>query len=950
MGGPRMINEAVKADSIRFQSSMFGQAVAVLHGRNAVSPNLLSYSGFTAIRHESTERMGGKGGGKVTNITYTYTADIVMGLCEGDCLSINRIWRGKTRHDDMAKAFFIQDGGSAMWQGGGLDQTVPASLDQMAAAPNALNYSGVSAIWVQDYNLGDSPSVENHRVEITGPGAFTVDSSIPDAACSTILADWVQSVRLGLGRSGVLSTSNEYRDYTRAAGIWLSPCLQDQQPATDRLRMLQRVSNSALIDVDGQIHMVPLAGESCSITVGSNTYSWTANPTPQYELDPDVLLSRGDDQPLVDIKRKTGADAFNVVEVEYRDRNQDYAPVVARKVDQASVDLYGEKLADKLVCDWIADPGVADRVAQFELNRHQAQRNTYRFELPWQFALLVPTAIVTLTVPEQDLEDWPVRITRIEETERGYSLEAEDFVFTVGSQPLHTLPVISSYRHDYAVAPGNTTLHAVIEAPASMADDVELWLAAYGGNDWGGCHVWLSMDGTTYRQMGTFTGRSRVGTLSAPALSTASTLAVQGLNDQLGSGTALDAAMNATLCWVEGEFVAYQTASLTGPGAYNLGGVVRGLHGTRQRAHSSADRFVRCDTALAKVQGLGLQAVGRQVWIKLQSFNIFGLATQELDALTPTTYTITGQGALHAEELVNLVPEGRFGTLPVGQRPNSWGGGTVVDVTGQPFTRGLECTELATQGLARFAPASGDAFWVQAYLQGSTSASITTTLGVQWYDAADAALSFSTVGTAAASAPWAVVSGTATPPAGAAYGVPSLKRTGTAGVSRLAELVVVRQALTAELADKAVTEVSSVYLASGSTGDVSVTPSTMLPVGAGTELVLHVSFSWAADATAVSSTRWVRGRARFVLNVTNADGSPGEYTVVGGGDTVGYFGEQVGAGAYITRTFASSWQVRIVSGTQVAASVRLSQFETGTPPTISALCERVTGVVEVIKK
>jgi Putative phage tail protein len=951
MGGQRMVIEAQKADSIRFQSSMFGAAVAVLHGRNAISPNLLSYSGFTAIRHESTERMGGKGGGKVTNVTYTYTADIVMGLCVGECISINRIWRGKTRHDDMAKAFFINDGGSAMWQGGALGQTVPSSLDQMAAAPNALGYSGVSAVWVQDYNLGDSPSVDNHRVELTGPGAYTVHATLPDAACYFILSDWITSATRGMGQADVMGSLTAYEQYTRAAGVWLSPALQDQQPAFDRLKLLQRVSNSAMVEVDGLIHMVPLAGENCSITLGSDTYSWAANPVPQYELTPDHLLDRGDDEPLVGITRTTGADAYNVVEVEYRDRNQDYAPVVARKVDQASVDVYGEKVADKLVCDWIADPGVADRVAQFELARYQAQRNTYVFELPAQFALLVPSAIVTLTVPEQGLEAQPVRITRIEETDAGYQCEAEDFIATVGSQPLHTLPVINSYRHDYAVAPGDTTVHAVIEAPASMADDVELWLAAYGGADWGGCHVWLSMDGSTYRQMGTFNGRSRVGVLSAPALSAANTLAVSGLNDQLGSGTALDAAMNATLCWVEGEFVAYQAAALTGAGAYTLSGVVRGLHGTRQRAHAAGEKFVRCDTALAKVQGLGLQAVGRQVWIKCQSFNTFGLATQDLDTLTPTTYTITGQGALHAEELVNLVPEGRFGPLPVGQRPNTWAGGTVVDVAGQPFTRALECSALNTLGLSRFAPATGDTFWLQCSLQGSTEAGVTTTVGVQWYDAADTALAFSTVGTAAAGAAWASVAGGATPPAGAAYGVPSIKRTGAAGVSRVAELVVVRQALTAELADRVATEVSSVFLASCTTDGASrVTPTTTLPVLPGTELVLHCSFNWYADASGLTSTRWVRGRATFTIEVLNADGSTGAFEVIGGTVTRLLFGEQIGAGAYISRSASASFQVRITSGASVAVRLGVSQFETGTPPTLAATVENLLGVVEVIKK
>lgn len=929
MGGSvNMVSEVQKATSIRFQSSMFGGAVPVLHGQAAVSPNLLDYSNFTALRHERKERVGGKGGGGSTQTTvwYTYTADIVMGLCEGQVWSVGRMWRGKTEFPDLIGCF-LNDGGIALYKKGEIGQTVHASLTEMNTGTKAIGYSGLAAIWVQDYNLGETPQVENHRFEVAGLGAFVIDASVPDAPCDLVLEDWIESERVGLGQAGVLGSLTSYSQYAVAAGIWISPYLQEQQPAADRLQMLERISNSALVEVDGLIHMVPLAGEDVSITVGASTYSWTANPVPQYELDPDHLLPRGKDEPLVSIKRTSGADAYNVVEVEFRARPQDYAPQVARKVDQASIDVYGEKPAPKLVCEWIADPAVADRVAQFELNRHLSKRNTYRFELPWNFATLVPTAIVTLTVPDQDLDQVPVRITRIEETETGYVCEAEDYIGTLGAQPVHVLPVISSFRHDYAAAPGATNVHAVFEAPKAIVDGLEVWLALSGSVPaWGGCHIWVSADGDNYRQVATFVGTTRVAKVKTAALSTDNTLAVKQANDQLGSGSALDAALNATLCWVGGEYVSYQAATLTGTGEYALSGVIRGLYGTRPVPHVADEVFVRCDGGLGKIQDLGLQMVGRQVWIKCQSFNVHGLATEEISAVTPVTYTITGGQALLPDEQFNLVPQGKFSGLPLGQRPDTWADGQVVAVTGQPFARALSFPGASVLGLEKIAAVVGDVFYGTAWLR--STASVSGTFGLAWFDASDTLLGSSQFGsTHAAGAAWAQHAGTVTASlSGVAYARPIVQASAAAGGTLLlAEAVVVRQAATVDIKQGAAANVVSTYLASGSTDALTGSPTTSMPVVDGADVVIHVTFDWSASRVGFTTSATVRGRFKVMPTVLKADGSAGSYTIIGGSSLTIPFGEVIPAGQAVSRKVSASLQARITEGATLNAYFRLDE-------------------------
>jgi len=356
-------------------------------------------------------------------------------------------------------------------------------------------------------------------------------------------------------------------------------------------------------------------------------------------------------------------------------------------------------------------------------------------------------------------------------------------------------------------------VHAVFEAPKALSDGLELWIAATGSNaSWGGCHVWISADGVEYKQVSTLSGKSRVGKFDQAATTSASFFKVKGMNDQLGSGSALDASLNATLCWANGEFFNYETATLTASGSYTLNGLLRGVYGSRRSSKAVDGVFVRCDGALAKTGPIGLQMVGRQIWIKLQSFNIFGLATQSLSDVSAVTYTPTGDLALAPDTPANLVPEGEFSLLPLGRRPDTWDGGTVTVVTGQSaFTAALDCSALRTQGLVRIGAQAGDRFWVTAMVDASTS-STSANAGMCWYDAQGQRLSSSSADVAVgAGATWIARAGIVEAPASVAYGVPCVERASVgSGVVRVADFSIARQLVTQELQDLAATELTEI--------------------------------------------------------------------------------------------------------------------------------------------
>ena len=94
-GGQSVNTSAPVIASLRLQTSVRGKPIPLVYGKTRLAGNMLWYGDFTKIEH-TTSTGGGKGGGSApTNTTYTYTAAVVLGLCEGAVNSIPRIWRGK---------------------------------------------------------------------------------------------------------------------------------------------------------------------------------------------------------------------------------------------------------------------------------------------------------------------------------------------------------------------------------------------------------------------------------------------------------------------------------------------------------------------------------------------------------------------------------------------------------------------------------------------------------------------------------------------------------------------------------------------------------------------------------------------------------------------------------------------------------------------------------------
>src|SRR5712691_1273641 len=299
----------------------------------------------------------------------------------------------------------------------------------------------------------------------------------------------------------------------------------------------------------------------------------------------------------------------------------------------------------------------------------------------------------------------------------------------VGTASLYPRLTTAGFGIDMLVAPGDSNPPIIFEPPAALSGgDLDVWLIASGGTNWGGCQIWVSSDGNTYSLAGTVYSGGRQGTLSAvlPSQSdpdTTNTLAVDLTESagQLLSGTTADADNFVTLCYCDGELVSYQTATLTAAHKYNLTYLRRGIYGTAIGAHTSGANFARfgpSDPSLFRYR-YPASFIGQTISVKLPAFNIFGQALQDLSGLTPTSYTLTGGGEVKNPSYVSGAWAGSPG---VGQVIERYIFATSVTfpagLAGSYGTAGTAATASATFAIAK----NGSNVGTMAFAAGATSA------------------------------------------------------------------------------------------------------------------------------------------------------------------------------------------------------------------------------------
>jgi len=432
-------------------------------------------------------------------------------------------------------------------------------------------------------------------------------------------------------------------------------------------------------------------GSPVSITFTQNVATtFSPNLTPVYALtDLDFIASSNEDPVKAQRTDPYSLPTIQRVQCLSRDNQYGSTPVEAR--DQSQIELFGPRVGSTIQANEICDEVVvAPIVAQTILQRALYVRTKFTFKLSWEYCLLDPMDIVTITDANLGLSAYPVRIVSLEEDDKGLlTVTAEEMVFGVSTPAANPSTGAAAFQPNQGAAATAINAPLIYEPPPATTGNVQqAWVGASGaaGSNWGGAYVWASVDNTTYSQIGTITQPLRQGVLTASLASatgwdTTDTLAVDlSLSGATLSGTSdASAQAGATLSLIDGELLAYAVATLTGTNAYNLTRLQRGFGGSAPAAHASGASFARLDDAVVKYD-LPPAWIGVPLYFKFQSFNVFGGGVQDLSTCTAYSYTPNGSGSLGpVTQALQIGTPLDFGSVTAAvTESDDWGSATVA--------------------------------------------------------------------------------------------------------------------------------------------------------------------------------------------------------------------------------------------------------------------------------
>jgi len=621
-----------RLQGMELQRSSYGEVIPLVYGQARVAPTLVWYDDFTAIRH--SEDVGGKGGGG-TITSYSYTAAMILGLCEGPIASVQGIWADKSFSTDIADygfTAFLGASGQATW-----------SYLTTVHPTEAIGYDLTAYVAGTDIALGSLASMPNFTFIVRSPTSWNT-GGIFGALPSVILEDYLTDPGHG-AQFPYLADLTAYGTYCQAMGLFLSPVEQTQRAAADFIAELMQITNSNVRWSAGQLEVVPYA--DAPVTGNGTTY--TPDITPVYEItDDDLIYDEGDDP--VRLVRRGQSETYNRIRVEYLDKATGYNTAIAEAWDDADIALNGERPMQTLSFHGIDNAATARLVAQLVLQRQRYITNTFVFRLRADFSLLDPMDLLDLTDLNLGLDSQLVRIISITDEDNNFlELEVEEVPIGVHNSPRYDWSESQGYAANYEVAPGDIDPPLIFVAPpylVSPEGGTEILIAGSGGDSWGGATVWASFDDLDYRVVGVINGAARYGeTLSSMGAvadpDTTTTLQVELADPRrtLEGTTTANADELRNLLWVDGEVMSFRDADLVSAGVYDLEYFRRGVYGSSVAAHSTGAPWALLGGDLFSLPFDPGQA-GQTLYLKFTSFNLYGGGEQALSDVDPVTFTI----------------------------------------------------------------------------------------------------------------------------------------------------------------------------------------------------------------------------------------------------------------------------------------------------------------------
>lgn len=615
--GRNTTNRADMIADFQINTASYGEVVPEILGTTRVSGNIIDYEDFTAHEHKSTTRTGKGGGSKHTEITYTYTVAAAIGLCEGPIKGIGKVWRDKEVYqypnEKIELTLFKGDYGQTPW---------PYMLSKHP--DKAMPYSGL-AYMAGVVDLGDRGSLPQYNFEIQGKLLETGDGVDVNPA------DYIVHVLQSVGADVVIDGIDNFRAYCKAADILIStPPNQKSAKAQQVINDIAEITNSLVFWSTDRLKIVPLADKPIG--------DWTPANQIQYDLTADDFIAGSDGQ-LILYKRKDSSEAYNEATVEFINRANSYEKETVSFEVVADVQRNGLKPASKKTAHYLYTKARAQYYAEQLAMKRLYAKTQYTFRLDWAFCALEVGDLVTLTDKSCQLDHQIVVITSVNEAADG-QLE-----LTAEGKPAGTYAPAKYNVHenerpfvDYNQEAPSVNDVAIFQTVGDVGGN-QIFVGVNAPSGWGGCSVWLSDNDQTYQRIGNISQQARMGRTKYGFAQNGNFCNVTINQGVLKSGTHIDAERGNTLCWVNGEALSYENVEVHPNNWFTLRGLVRGQYGTNAINHNADERFVRVDEALFRYP-YRKEDIGKTIYLKFTSMNLFGSNEQGLDEVQSYQYTI----------------------------------------------------------------------------------------------------------------------------------------------------------------------------------------------------------------------------------------------------------------------------------------------------------------------
>lgn len=480
--GSEKSNYIHRYTGLQIQTSSNAVPINIVYGTNRVAPNAIWTGGFFAI--PQYQKQGGKGGGGQTLQGYEYYTSFMMGVCEGEIYSYRRIFANNAIYYNLwwAQLAAFSNGSTPQLPWGYLSAFWPGQ---------ALNYNGLTWTAALAYPLGSTPSLPQFSFEVMARLYGTSVINEFDADPALMIEDFLTNAQYGVGfpptsidATTLLGSSggSSYQTYCQAAYLALSGVLSNQESANSVLTRWLKLTNTAAVWSGGKLKFIPFGDASITGPTKNGNVTFNPNITPAYDLTDDDFIYEEDQDPVVVIRSDPFA-SFNWQRISIAEREHDYAATPIEAFDQNAIDLYGLRMAGDITANEICDHKVGQVAAQLILQRQLYIRNTYSFKLSFEYCLLEPMDIVTLTDSRIGLDAVAVRIMDIEEDDDGLlAVTAEEFPAGTGTAAKYPVQTGGGNSIDQGVVPARVNTPIIHEPPPGLTGGIaQVWAAVSGG-------------------------------------------------------------------------------------------------------------------------------------------------------------------------------------------------------------------------------------------------------------------------------------------------------------------------------------------------------------------------------------------------------------------------------------------------------------------------------------